>query len=302
MSLNYTLTKYLIKLINPKKYMHVKNREELLKLFEKMKKKEEKHDFSKYLKKSLTVEVKQIKDTKIYFIKKGNEKKKRIVFYLFGGGFISHPSKFDIKMIEQILKETDCEIAIADYPLLMSKTLKDMCQSVLYEYEEVLTRYKSQDIVFLGFSSGASMAIYLFNYAKRIKYPLTFPKRMILSSPAGILPPPLDILKEMRRLNKKDLILDCDFIQEISLYMKENDGDLISPLSQKMENFPPMTLFMGSDEIFYPYVKLFEQKAKQDKFDLEVFIGEKLPHCYVMLTSIPECRKDLKILFERIRN
>ncbi|MDO5718946.1 MAG: alpha/beta hydrolase [Tissierellia bacterium] len=247
-------------------------------------------------------EIINIDGSRVYRIKRDDKKKKKALFYLFGGGFVAKPGNDNFKLINRILENIDCECIFPDYPLYPEYKLSEIVGWVNKVYERVLKDYRPEDIVFLGFSSGASLCMYLFNYRNMLGLEPNYPDKMILSSPVAEMPPDADTLAKMKEIDSKDYVLPYRFIDEIGKAMTEDDfPNLASTTKHDLSGFPPIKLMIGENEIFYAYLPLFKEVEKKYNLDIEYIIGKEMPHCWPYIIFTPEGQDGFKKIINFIK-
>ena len=75
---------------------------------------------------------------------------------------------------------------------------------------------------------------------------------------------------------------------------------IISPIYGSFNSFPKTVLFLAENDITYPDQLLVVQKLKAEGVDLEVILGEKMPHIWPFLPVMKEARVALYQLIDRL--
>jgi acetyl esterase/lipase len=82
--------------------------------------------------------------------------------------------------------------------------------------------------------------------------------------------------------------------------MKMYAGDIdlkdprVSPINGSFRGFPPLYLFVASDDLLMPDQKLLALKAKSDNAPVEVIDGEGMFHIWVVVPFLKEGKRDWK--------
>ena len=88
----------------------------------------------------------------------GTQRDKAMLF-LFGGGMVIGPDAGDRKAACKLAFPCQLDVWMPWYPLCPKYNIKDAVDMVLETYRLMLREYKAENIVFCGFSSGASLAV-----------------------------------------------------------------------------------------------------------------------------------------------
>ncbi|MDO5708169.1 MAG: alpha/beta hydrolase [Andreesenia angusta] len=293
MSIRMNIIELAIRLFGPKSFLE-KSEDNFDKVLDRIEKNQESKLNTNILKGNY-LKIDSLDDQTIYRIKRDRLKKNKVIFFLFGGGFVSPPTNFDFKYIRFLLKYLDCEFIMPIYPLFPKKKLSQIVKFTYKAYSKILEEYDKEQIIFLGFSSGASLCLYLLNYMNMKRIKPEYPNLMILSSPAGELPPNQNILKKMKELDSKDVILSPIFISELSKRLAEPEyPKLESTLDHNLKDFPPIKLLYGEKEIFYSYLPSFKKAESKYNMNIEYIIGKNMPHCWPIILNTPEGKEITK--------
>lgn len=300
LSLKYHYTMTIFKLLNTKRNMAKEGA-----AFEKMMQKlpdKQKFKFPEREFKSYIVEEAKIRNSKCYRIRRKGSTPSKAVIYFFGGGFISPPLKYDFKRIMKIINHLDVEVIIPFYPLLPNVEFSEICAVGLQTYKMALKDYDAKDIQIMGFSSGASLCLYIFSYMQKINLNLPYPNHMILSSPAADVPPREKELKHMYNLNKFDRLMHPSFMVELKRYMEEEEFENLSTtVNFDMTGLCPITIMLGTEEIFYAYLERFIEVEEQYHLNIKYIIGEKMCHCWPAFDHTREGKQGFNQMIKEIQ-
>lgn len=294
MSISYKMTTMLLRAMGVNKYF--KDPERMAKALQK-KKKEKEFVFPYSYFSSYVVEESRLRDRPLYRIRKGREKPKHSILYWFGGGFMMLPTKSDVRLIRGLIDALDVEVVLPIYPLIPHGTYREIFSFGVAAYEAVLQTHLPEEVHSLGFSAGASLSLNLFVYAKAQGEDLPYPAHMALFSPAATVPPTAEERKRMEGLDEKDVILNSHMF-DLMEDMTPEELELMSPLQESLGTLPPISLLLGTREVFYGYLPTFEDYAKRHQVDIEYYMGEGMCHCWPLLTWTPEAKETFQELVQ----
>ena len=141
----------------------------------------------------------------------GTQRDKAMLF-LFGGGMVIGPDAGDRKAACKLAFPCQLDVWMPWYPLCPKYNIKDAVDMVLETYRLMLREYKAENIVFCGFSSGASLAVCTCLHNLRQDKPMPNPACILASSPGGV-PHCEEEKREMERLGRRDIMIDPAFME-----------------------------------------------------------------------------------------
>lgn len=114
-----------------------------------------------------------------------NQGKKRKIIYLHGGAYCEQPLLPHFMFCDTIAKRTDSEIVFPIYRKAPEHTYTGTYDFLEGYYKGLLESIKSEDILFMGDSSGGGLALGFCEYLNENSLPM--PKRLILLSPLSLI-------------------------------------------------------------------------------------------------------------------
>lgn len=222
---------------------------------------------------------------------------KKAVLFLPGGGGMARATNLHYDTAKRLAIRTGAEIIFAHYPLAPKHNVRVALEWLekLYCFE-LLKDYKADDIVFIGDSAGANLVLSL---AYRLKEK---PGRLIVISPACGLENGRnrDIRLEMEPYDPVLTVAMNDLIAELWCRNVPFDSPDISPEYIDYEGFPPMLLFYGTHELFYPHVRNYVKQLKDSGVQ---FTGIEQPMCHdwALVKYFPEAREALNMMVNWIQ-
>ncbi len=224
----------------------------------------------------------------------------KIILFIHGGAFISGPSKLHWDKIQEIAQQTNQIVWMCDYPKAPESKIREISENIDEVYKTASEKYTGKQITMIGDSVGGTLITALVQRLILAKSEL--PGKIILVSPvmdATISNPEIDKIDEIDPMLSKSGILSAK-------RMCAEKGDLknpmISPLNGSFENFPKTILFLAENDITYPDQQLAVQKLRDASVDMEVIVGEKMPHIWPFLPVMKEAKIALKEIIEILNN
>ncbi|MGM0431764.1 MAG: alpha/beta hydrolase [Spirochaetota bacterium] len=219
------------------------------------------------------------------------------VLYLHGGsyelGFHSRHWTFIARMADIL----DCEMIVPDYPLAPEHHAKEVIEMVFDVYCSITSGNKSVNTVIMGDSAGGGLALSLAQILQTRAKQL--PKHLVLFSPW------LDVTMsnpDINELDRRDPLLNVTSLSEAGkAYAGELDpkDPRVSPLFGNLSGLPPLTVFVGTAELFLADCRLLQQKAESAGTTVHLIEVSGMIHPGVFL-PIPEARWILKTVRQAV--
>ena len=219
-----------------------------------------------------------------------SQKSDKAILFLYGGGFTLAPDNGDVKTAESLGVRCGCDIWIPSYPLCLDRSVKTTFRVTYEMYRKMIQSYASEKIAFVGFSSGAALAIglCLYNNAQTEKLPM--PEVVIACSP-GAVPLTEEEFKKMQALSNKDIMISAEGIKKLGeclAHGEELPKYMLSGIYGDFTGFPMTHFFYGSDEVLYASAESFAKAFDRYGAKYKIHVGQGMCHCYPMLRIFPE--------------
>ena len=219
------------------------------------------------------------------------------ILYFHGGAYVLEGSSMHWKIVETVIKKTNCRISYIDYPLAPESNYMDTFSMVKQSFNKLIKLYPNDKFIFMGDSAGGGLAL---AFAQKLANENTAvqPIKNILFSPW------LDITmqnEDIKNQEFSDRVLPLrGLISAGKLYAGgENPTNyLLSPINAKLTNLPETIVFYGTYELFYPDCKLLAQRVKSIG-NFKFFEYEGMQHDWVIY-PIPEAKQALNTAIEFI--
>ncbi|UXU55449.1 alpha/beta hydrolase [Staphylococcus agnetis] len=190
-------------------------------------------------------------DMQVFRFNFGHHIKNKIL-YIYGGTFVLQPSVFHWRFMDKLAYETLHEVVLPIYPKAPEYTYKETHEAIEQAYRRLLKETEPSNIVIMGDSSGANMALsFVQKHLKEQELPL--PSQVYLISPwldLSLSNP--DITEQVQ---KKDPLHNVSSLQSIAKVWADDleiKHPKISPLYGPVRGLPPVYMFGGTIELFYP--------------------------------------------------
>lgn len=241
------------------------------------------------------ISFKNILNRKVWSIASLKDRKEHYILYLHGGAYAANFTPGHWFLIGALVDKLKCTAIAPDYPLVPEHNVEDIFKMLLPVYEELIERVGAVHVTLMGDSSGGGLALALSQYLheKEIEQP----------SQVLLLSPWLDITMdnpEIKEIDKLDPILNIKGLIDAG---KAYAGDLdrrhylVSPLFGSLEGLPPITLFIGDNDILMPDCRKLKEKADAVKHPLNYFEIKDLLHTG-MLYPTPEGKECRNMIFD----
>lgn len=262
-------------------------------------KKEQNDSLPWFLKKCFLVKEVQYMGFPVYIMRTKNKQKrtKKAVLFLAGGGGMARPMGLHFDVEARLAHNTGATVYFAYYPLAPKYNVTYALTWLEKVYAAMCKRFWSEQIIFVGDSAGANLALSLTDRVENK------PGQLIVISPAVGLENGHD--RDVRlKMEKKDPILTVEMNDMIAQNWSKNvplNNPDINPEYINYGNFPPMLMFYGSHELFYPHVKRYVEKIKKSGGNVEI-VEEPMCHDWALCSFLPEGYGAIKKMEHVIKN
>jgi len=233
---------------------------------------------------------------------KQNARSDKIVVFVYGGGFLLGIDFMHWNAIERIVTDLSVPVCVPLYPIYPETNLP----AAITFLDEVLARlheaYPAARIIGMGDSSGSCLLLSYCRYLTETEAP-RFPDRLILVSPAQVARIDEEIQIQMRAISKSDPGISFDIVNSFPVIFNISDDDdnwFYTPLFGDFSLYPPIYVFAGTRDIFYPLVQPFVERVRLQGKTIELYTGFGMMHDWPYMPIAPESRYALGIILEII--
>lgn len=238
-----------------------------------------------------------------------NRKTDKVILMIHGGGFKIELNDFYRKLAEKYSKMfCGATVINADYGRFPEHQLPSQMHDVVKIYLHLLDeKIKNSDIIVIGDSAGATLAMTSSLWLRDNNYPL--PGHIVCfslwadatsSGDSRITNAYADPFYGIAK-NKK-VEDNLHLLRRISKYVLNVDrtSPYISPLFGSFEKFPKVTLICGTAELDESDSDRVYEKLKNVGVDAELHKFEGMCHCFQLFSFLPESKTAYQIVKRRI--
>lgn len=221
----------------------------------------------------------------------------KLVLYLHGGGYVNGFSKYHWRFISNLVSELRCTVVAPDYPLTPEHQVADVFAMVFPLYEQLLDAAGASNLIVMGDSAGGGIALALALQARD--------RAVAQPSDIVLLSPWLDITMtnpEIEKVDRFDPFLDVQGLRYLGkIYAGETAATnyLVSPIYGSLENLAPITLFIGSHDLFVADCRKLKADAEAAGIAIDYHEYEEMVHVWMLIPS-PEEKKAAKAIVDKL--
>jgi len=235
---------------------------------------------------------------------KKNIQTDKAVFFLHGGGLMINMTSVHWDVVERIVKELSIPVCVPMYPVYPEINPDTIVSFVDKAFVEFYETYPDAYITGLGDSAGAYLLLSYCHYLTDSNAP-RFPDKLICISPCQTVGISEDILAEMKAQDELDIIISIDVLVNLP-YLYNVDADDLNyfnaPLYGDFSLFPPINVFIGTNEVFYPLIPPFVELVRSQGKTITLYTGHKMMHVWPYMPVARESKHALNIILELIRD
>lgn len=222
-------------------------------------------------------------------------RKEKAVLFVFGGGMILGSDSGDVGLSRKIGRSTDSDVWFPYYPMCHEHDMLENVKMVFECYEKMLGYYKPENIVFLGFSSGAALLLDVITYINELNdggqnYPM--PGLLIPVSP-GSVPVTDPERSAIAELDKRDIMIPAEYMytaREIMCHGREVPEKYIATAHGDFRNAPMTHFYYGTAETLYAFAPSYAESYRKAGSDCVFHLGKGMHHCFAIQYFIPGCK------------
>lgn len=220
-----------------------------------------------------------IEDINCYWFKnKGDCNTDELLLYLHGGCFVLGSIQSHQAMVSHISKNLMLPVLFVEYSLAPEKPFPAAITDITKVYHHLLSRYPGINIILMGDSAGAGLAISLLSKINKLN--IHAPKYLIMLSPW------IDLT-----CNNQSLIANADIdpiltkqqLQKfVSLYVNDKPVSVANPIETMYGAVPPTLIIVGSNEILLDDSKLICKKISEQQTKVKLSIYDNQNHVWIL--------------------
>ncbi len=224
-----------------------------------------------------------IVDIPAYKIKASPTNKNGAILFFHGGCFSFGSTRDHLDLCGKLSSYSHCCVFSIDYRLAPENKFPKALEDCLISYLWLLKKgLKPSEIVLVGISSGATLALSLLLYLKENHFELP--------SGAVCMSPLVNMLFKGHSMvtNKgKDWVTSKSLFKLGKIYLKDQkiQSPLISPLYGNLNGLPPILIQSGSHELVVDDVITFHRKAKLSDVEVKFQLWKGMFHSFQMFST-----------------
>lgn len=225
---------------------------------------------------------------KVFILSPKSGRSKQHILYLHGGAYVQNFVRQHWTFLSNLVVSTDSVVVAPDYPLAPGHIFTDTFDMLMPLYRDLITEFGLGEFVIMGDSAGGGLALALCQKLKREQVPQ--PKRIILLSPwldLTLSNPDIDAIDHL------DPFLGIQGLRKAALaYSGGYDLShyLLSPINGPLAGLGPISIFIGSNDIFVADARKLRMLAAQQGVSILYREYPDMVHVW-MLLNFPESRQ-----------
>lgn len=220
------------------------------------------------------------------------------IIYLHGGAYVNSFASQHWEFMSKLVDALDCTVTAPNYPHAPEYHVHDVFEFLLPLYLELASGARSENVTLMGDSSGGGISLAL---AQRLREDgLPQPRNVVLLSPwldATLSHP------EIVSVDKIDPFLGVDGLKYAgAAYARDVDPKsyLVSPVYGSFRNLAPVTVFIGTRDLFLPDCRKLRERAAAEGVSIDYREYDCMVHNW-MLGPMPEAKQALREIVELLQ-
>ncbi|MDO4813914.1 MAG: alpha/beta hydrolase [Gemella sp.] len=249
---------------------------------------------------SYPVKEKFYDDMQVYTINDNGDKNQKVLIYFYGSAYYRQITSLHLKNLKRIIDKTNVKIILPNYHKAYDHTFKQVYDKVHKMYEDVIKDNSISNIYMAGDSSGGGLALGFAKYLRDIRVEL--PQEIFLFSPW------LDVSfknEQYKKYEKYEAYLDVKRLRDIGECWAGGKeyvtSAYASPIYGDLRNLPPLHIFTGTNEIFYPDVRKLHKELKKVNIKHYYSAKKNMIHAYNVF-PIREAKSVINYVAKKIKD
>lgn len=215
-------------------------------------------------------------------------KSAKAILYLHGGAYVEQPLPFHWRFVSRIAQEGNIRVVLPIYTKAPISRAKETLDSMLGIYLNMVEQHGADNITIMGDSAGGGMSLALCEYL--LQQGIDQPRQMILLSPwvdVSMTNPEIPYYQNDYMLIAEELVL-CG-----RMYAEDQQYEyMYNPIKGIAKGLAPITIFVGSAEMFLPDCLRAKQICDQEGVECKLYEFAHMQHVFVVqpITESVEAR------------
>ncbi len=232
-----------------------------------------------------------------YLLKKAENPKDKLIYYIHGGGFNGACTRDRMNFVSALVKDFGYNVFSIDYRLAPEFMFPCGLEDCFDGYKWLLESYKAKNILLVGESAGGNLVLAL-SLLLRDKA-LALPCAVYANSPVVQFS---KITESYEKFSlKKDFIVVKGITENLcGVYFEEKDKEnpYVAPYFANLEGLPPIFLSASNCECLRDDSVLMAEKLKKAGNDCTLRLYDGLCHAFIMS---PEMKKVVKLAYPHFK-
>jgi acetyl esterase/lipase len=228
----------------------------------------------------------------------GDARARKQIIYLHGGAYVNSFASQHWAFMSKLVDALGCTVTAPNYPHAPEHDVHDVFALLLPLYLELACDAGSENVTLMGDSSGGGISLAL---AQRLREEgLPQPGNVVLLSPwldATLSNP------EIVAIDRIDPFLGVEGLKYAGAAYARNvepKSYLVSPVYGSFRDLAPVTVFIGTRDVFLPDCRKLRERAKAEGVAINYREYEGMVHNW-MLGPLPEAKQVLKEIVDLLR-
>ena len=233
----------------------------------------------------------------VWTIAPKQEAGRKHIIYLHGGAYVNSFASQHWSFMSKLVDGLGCTVTAPNYPHAPEHHVHDVFEFLLPLYRELAGVAGAENVTLMGDSSGGGISLAL---AQRLREDgLPQPGNVIMLSPwldATLSNP------EIENVDRIDPFLGVEGLRYAgAVYARNVDPKnyLVSPLYGSLSGLAPLTVFIGTRDIFLPDCRTLRDKALAEGVKLNYREYDGMVHDW-MLGPLPESKQALREIMAQL--
>lgn len=220
------------------------------------------------------------------------------IIYLHGGAYVNSFASQHWEFMSKLVDALGCTVTAPNYPHAPEYHVHDVFEFLLPLYLGLASEVRNENVTLMGDSSGGGISLALTQRLREDGLPQ--PGNVVLLSPwldATLSHP------EIVKIDKIDPFLGVDGLKYAgAAYARDVDPKsyLVSPVFGSFGNLAPVTVFIGTRDVFLPDCRKLRDCAAAEGVTIDYREYDRMVHNW-MLGPMPEAKQVLREIVELLQ-
>ncbi len=249
----------------------------------------------------------------IYIHSQKGEGERRVLFWLFGGAFLSGDCQGNVGLAETVAKAVDCDVYLADYRLCPESTIVEATEDVVNCYKWLVKKSgrvnSGSQVSILGISSGGGLALRL---QQIMAAEIQDDKDCGLQPRSSVLICPWvhydweTLFDSMIENHKHDLVVTqsvFDYVVPLSERMAggKQNRTTVSPLGKEMKGCCETLILCSEHEVTWGEDYALKEKMEKSGVKVTFLSWKYMCHVWCLVPLIPEATESMAAVHRFLR-